>query len=148
MNKQQLIKTLKPIIKECIKEVIFEDGTLSTIISEVVKGTSGLVLEQRQQKIEKTTNRVLETNEEAMRRLQEKKAKVENRRKTLLNAIGKDAYNGVDLFEGTTPTTAPRNGSMAPQGSKPLDGVDPRDPGVDISSFGTNPNIWKKLAGN
>ena len=31
---------MKPLIKECIKEVIFEEGTLSTIISEVMKGTS------------------------------------------------------------------------------------------------------------
>ena len=26
MNKEQLKKTLKPMIKECIKEVIFEEG--------------------------------------------------------------------------------------------------------------------------
>ena len=65
----------------------------------------------------------------------------------MLDAIGRDAYNGVDLFEGTTPTRAPKDSTMSPQGSKPLDGVDPRDPGVDISSFGMNPQIWKKLAG-
>ena len=147
MNKNELKKMLKPLIKECIKEVIFEEGTLSTIISEVVKGTSGLVLEQRQQKITKTTEKVLETNEEAMRRLQEKKAKANNQRKMLLDAIGRDSYNGVDLFEGTTPTTLSRESSSTPQGSKPLDGVDPRDPGVDISSFASS-NIWKKLAGN
>ena len=31
MNKNELKKILKPLIKQCIKEVIFEDGTLSTI---------------------------------------------------------------------------------------------------------------------
>ena len=178
MNKNQLRKILKPLIKECIKEVIFEDGTLSTIISEVVKGTSGLVLEQRQQKIRETTEKVLETHEETMRRLQENKIKADNQRKTLLDAIGRDAYNGVDLFEGfeqkrkqlleqkrkmldaigkgayngvdlfegTTPM--PRSqGSSSPHGSKALDGVDPNDPGVDISQFGMSKQVWKKLAG-
>ena len=38
MNKTELKKILKPLIKQCIKEVIFEDGTLSTIISEVAVG--------------------------------------------------------------------------------------------------------------
>ena len=38
MKKSELKETLKPLIKECIKEVMFEDGTLSTIIAEVVKG--------------------------------------------------------------------------------------------------------------
>ena len=38
MNKNELKKVLKPLIKECIKEVMFEDGTLSTVIGEVVKG--------------------------------------------------------------------------------------------------------------
>ena len=38
MNKKELKAALKPLIKECIKEVIFEDGTLSTIISEVATG--------------------------------------------------------------------------------------------------------------
>lgn len=144
MNKNELKKILKPLIKECIKEVIFEDGTLSTIISEVVKGTSGQIVEHKQE----NTYRTLETNEEATRRLQEKKMQAQNRRKALLDAIGRDSYNGVDLFEGTTPVSPPRNSSTAPQGSKPLDGVDPRDPGVDISAFGMSSGIWKKLAGN
>jgi hypothetical protein len=39
MNKNELKKVLKPLIKECIKEVMFEDGTLSSIIAEVMKGT-------------------------------------------------------------------------------------------------------------
>ena len=40
MKKTELKNILKPLIKECIKEVIFEEGTLSTIISEVLRGTS------------------------------------------------------------------------------------------------------------
>jgi len=60
----------------------------------------------------------------------------------MLDAIGKDAFNGVDLFEGTTPAPA-----QTEQGKGALSGVDPRDPGVDISSFASI-GTWKKLAGN
>ena len=38
-------KKLKPLIKECIKEVIFEDGTLSSIVSEVVQGMGQTIVE-------------------------------------------------------------------------------------------------------
>ena len=40
MKKADLKKILRPLIKECIKEVVFEEGTLSTIISEVLKASS------------------------------------------------------------------------------------------------------------
>ena len=139
MNKSELKKILKPLIKECIKEVIFEDGTLSTIISEVVKGTTSqnIVYESKQ----KTKN-----TEELNKSAEMKRKQLKEQRRKMLDAIGREAYNGVELFEGTTPTTAQRDSSMSPQGSKPMDGVDPRDPGVDISSLGSS-SIWKKLAG-
>jgi len=134
MKKNELKKLLKPLIKECIKEVIFEEGSLSTIISEVIRGTSGIqpILEQ------KTEKAALENKQ---RRLEEQKQK----RKKMLDAIGKDAYNGVNLFEGTTPTPAPSTS----QGQGPLDGVAPNDPGVDITSIfsGHSSDIWKKLSG-
>ena len=134
MNKNELKKILKPLIKECVKEVIFEEGALSTIISEVMKGTSG-------------TQRIVETERpkqdfaERERKLKEAKM----RKRQLLDSIGKDAYNGVDLFEGTTPAPTPRT----TQGQGPLDSVAPNDPGVDISSIfsGHSAKIWQKLSG-
>ena len=42
MKKDQLKKSLRPIVKECIHEILLEEGMLSTIISEVVKGTTGV----------------------------------------------------------------------------------------------------------
>ena len=139
MNKNELKKILKPLIKECIKEVVFEEGTLSTIISEVMKGTGGsnIVQENRQPK--------LESNAEVNQRIERKQQQLKENRRKMLDAIGRDAYNGVDLFEGTTPTKAPR-GQSNPQGSNPLDGVAANDPGVDISKFGMT-GVWKKLAG-
>ena len=140
MNKKELKKILKPLIKECIKEVIFEDGILSTIISEVLKGAGS------QQVIRETAPPRMETAQEAKTRRNHKEKQLKENRKKMLDSIGRGAYNGVDLFEGTTPMAAPR-GSSSPHGSNPLDGVSAHDPGVDISSFGTS-GLWKKLAGN
>ena len=140
MKKTELKKILRPLIKECIKEVIFEDGTLSTIISEVVKGTSG------KQVVYETKKPVLESDAEAKMRRQRKQNQLSENRKKMLDAIGKDAYNGVDLFEGTVPMSAPRT-ATSPQGSGALQGVSPNDAGIDISKLGLN-NVWKKLAGN
>jgi len=134
MKKTELKKILKPLIKECIKEVIFEEGALSTIITEVVKGTS-------------QTQMIVETkqaNNYEQRSITKQKKSSENRKK-LLDAIGKDAYNGVNLFEGTTAAPAPRDNGGA-QG--PLSGVNPNDPGVDISRIFSSESsqIWKKLS--
>ncbi len=139
MKKEELKKILRPLIKECVKEVIFEEGTLSTIISEVLKGTSQqLVTEVKQ------PQRKVETDQQARQR---REKLIKEQRKKMLDAIGKDSYNGVDLFEGTTPMQADRSGGASSHRSKALEGIAPHDPGVDISSFGTS-GIWKKLAGN
>ena len=46
MNKNELKKIMKPLIKECIHEVLIEDGLLSNVVSEVAKGMQGnLVVE-------------------------------------------------------------------------------------------------------
>jgi len=136
MNKDQLKKTLRPMIKECIKEVIFEEGILSSIISEVVKGTGAPLVESRQ-----PTYQQPQIDYEARER-----AAKEKRRK-MLDSIGRDSYNGVDLFEGTQPLQERRSSSTSPQGSKPLDGVAPNDPGVNLSSLGVDTRLWSKLAG-
>ena len=136
MKKNELKKILKPLIKECIKEVIFEEGALSTIISEVMKGTSGA-----QQIVEVKAQSPKQDFARQERKMKESK----ERKRKLLDSIGKDAYNGVNLFEGTTPAPAPSSG----QGQNPLDGVAPNDPGVDISGIfsGHSAKIWQKLSG-
>ena len=136
MKKNELKKILKPLIKECIKEVIFEEGALSTIISEVMKGTSG-------------SQRIVETKAQQPKqdfaRQERKMQEAKERKRKLLDSIGRDAYNGVNLFEGTTPAPAPASS----QGQGPLDGVAPSDPGVDISDIfsGHSAKIWQKLSG-
>ena len=144
MNKNELKKVLKPLIKECIKEVLFEeDGALSHIISEVAVGLS---TSNRSMVSEAST--VADRPDYANRtfeREQKKSNHLKEQRKKLLDAIGKDAYGGVNVFEGTTPAPAPSN----PQGQGPLSGVSPSDPGVDISSIFNNKSsaIFSKLMG-
>ena len=139
MKKAELKKILKPLIKECIKEVIFEEGSLSTIIAEVIKGT-----DSRQVVYENKHNPPIGGNQKASQR---KQRLLKEQKKKMLDAIGRDAYNGVDLFEGTTPISPRGSSTSSPHGSKALDGVAPNDPGVDISSLAGS-GLWKKLAGN
>ena len=134
MKREELKKTLRPLIKECIREVIFEEGVLSGIISEVVKGTGG-------QRITETPQQPVYQKPQVD--LEEQRRKLQEQRKRMLDAIGSSAYNGVDLFEGTSPAPAQQSSR---QQSGPLSDVAPNDPGVDISSI-PGMGAWSKLAG-
>lgn len=136
MDKKELQKALKPIVKECIKEVLFEEGVLSTIVSEIAVGLGAnqqVIAEPvRQQAPQADRSQELVAMQERMKQTRE----------GLMEAIGKDAYGGIDLFEGTTP--APSAGDSSPHG--PLAGQDSRDPGVDISALvNLKGSLWNKL---
>jgi hypothetical protein len=123
MKRSELKKLIKPLVKECIHETLFEDGLLSGIVSEVAQGLGGgQVIKESSRSLPSTPDRSEEVRREQTKR----------QRKQLLDAIGKDAFNGVDLFEGTTPAP-PERKSMG-QGD-PLAGQDPDDPGVDITGI-------------
>ena len=144
MNKDDLRKVLKPLIKECIKEVIFEEGTLSTIISEVVTGLDKPMVVEA-----KKPTQQFETDEQVKARQEKRRLMETQKRKKLLDSIGGDAYNGVNLFEGTEPLHSAGSPSSAPTAQGPLSGVSAQDPGVDISGlFGQKSSaIWDKLSG-
>jgi len=128
MNKNDLKKVLKPLIKECIKEVIFEEkGALSHIISEVANGLSAT---PQKSVVKETAEKKWMARAKAASSTKNKEVLIE-RKKKLLDSIGNEAYNGVNLFEGTTPAPAPSSGGH--QG--PLSGMAPNDPGVDISNI-------------
>lgn len=136
MKKEDLKKVLKPLVKQCINEVLLEEGLLSTVIAEVMKGTGSVrIVETKQpQQIDNTVAR------------EAKRKQILERKKKLLDAIGKDSYNGVNVFEGTTPTkSAPPPGETQTQG--PLSGVAPNDPGVDISALMASAHNWSKMVG-
>ena len=66
----------------------------------------------------------------------------------VLDSIGKSAYNGVDIFEGTAPLKSGGSPSGAPTPGSPLSGIDPSDPGVNINALAeAMGSKWKKLAG-
>jgi hypothetical protein len=156
MNKRELKQLIKPIVKECIREALLEEGMLSTVIAEVVKGTSGLITEvsrpkvqqpePRKRKVQQATEKVLDNNEGTMRRLQERKSRATNTKKKLLDAIGSGAYRGVDLFEGTEPLSNSGNPSQGTQARGSLAGYAPDDSGVDISGLlDIAGGSWKKI---
>ena len=61
----------------------------------------------------------------------------------MLDSIGRDAYNGADLFENTEPLSNSGNNSNP---HSPLSGVSPRDAGVDIEKFmGKSEKIWQEM---
>ena len=76
---------------------------------------------------------------------QRKREQLRAHKQQLLDQIGNEAYNGIDLFEGTTPAAAEMS---ATQQAGPLANKDPSDSGVDISGIvalgGKN---WKALMG-
>ena len=129
MKKSELKNILKPLVSECIKESLLEDGLISGIIAEVVKGVvSG---QPSPEQITNVPNLQLERMKRNAYATQET-PKFQKQRATMMSAIGKESYNGVDLFEGTTPMEAD---NTAPQGGNPLAGQSPTNPGVDISSL-------------
>ena len=135
MKKTDLKKAIKPLVKECMHEILLEEGLLSNIVSEVATGLqTNLVVEQKQNTTEQLFKQNTVAQESQMEKLKEQKRR-------MLNAIGTEAYNGVDLFEGTTP--APTQQKTA-AGS--VDLGDPGDSGVDISSLmGGASKIWKAM---
>jgi len=118
---------LKNIIKECVKEVIFEEGVLSGIITEVAKGL------QAPRLVQETTN------------ARKPSPHSPSPDREVLAAIAKDNYADIknkfqnpELFEGTRP--APSG-----DGRGPLSGVDPNDPGVDLNNI-PGMSSWSSLA--
>ena len=137
MKKADLKKLIKPLVKECIHEVLIEEGVLSNVVSEVAKGMQTNVVVESKKQDEQLFNEDLQ-----MKRSQEEgRLKLQEYRKKLLEEVGTDAYNGVDLFEGTTPMAAQ---SESKAGS--VDLGDPSSSGVDISSLmGGASQVWKQM---
>ena len=140
MKRSELKNIIKPLVKECITESLLEEGLLSNVISEVMKGMSPVIMESAP-----VADPTAGMQKAAMREAQEAKLKqAKQNRKKLLDAIGSDSYGGVDLFEGTSP--APAQQSPESQAASPLGGVAPGDPGVDISGIlGIGGHKWKSL---
>ena len=138
MKKNDLKQLIKPIVKECIHEALIEEGLLSNVVAEVLKGSQQATL------TENTKHSIDGPFEKHMPQKAPRKANTTQQigkyRKKMANAIGQDAYNGVNLFEGTEPLAS----SEPAKGRADLG--DPRDAGVDISSLlGDASAIWQAM---
>ena len=147
MKKSDLKKALKPIVKECINEVLLEQGLLSTIITEVVKGLEPI----HRQPVISTPNKEMVFQQEQLEEQQnflneERHQKLKEQKRKLLDAAGfkTDIFAGTEPITGgiTTENKEPSTGS--PAGT--LAGVDPHDPGVDITGLAALAGRdWKKM---
>ena len=140
MKKSEFKKLIKPIVKECIKESLLEGGILSEIIGEVAKGMVPQTI------VETNTTSAPAPKDPTLERMkanafsQDHSSKLNEHKTKLMAAIGGSAYNGVNLFEGTTP--APSQ-TTSQQQAAPMAGQAPHDPGVDITNlFGAVGRNW------
>jgi len=135
MDKAELKKILKPLMKECIREVLMEQGLMKLMSENVsVQQTTNFQQKKQQAPAEKTK----QNNE------------IDQYRKTMLESIGKSGYlnNQFDPFSGTKPLTESQAASASP--TSRTSNIDPAvldDPGIDISGFMGNKNTWKALIG-
>ncbi len=140
MKKNDLKKIIKPLVKECIHEVLLEEGLLSGIVSEVAQGMQGAVLTEvaQPQRAQKSPSR-----SQMRRKTQNTNKKIQEHREKLMASINSDAYNGVNLFEGTEAMSSYEAAEPKP-GS--VDLGSPGDAGVDISSLmGGASQIWQAM---
>jgi len=131
MNKSDLKKALMPIIKECIREAIFEEGVLSGVITEVAQGLGQI--NSSPQVTRKQTSPDTQPSQaviEAKKQLSEVKA-------SLQQATGMQG-----IFEGTKPL--PGGGGTNSQHG-PLRDKDPSDAGVDIGGLMKMTGGWSHL---
>ena len=137
MKKSEFKKIIKPIVSECIKESLMEDGLISGIIAEVVRGMATTAPAPKM--IETSPDPVsVRMKRNAFDKKQTKQ--LQEHRNKLMSAVGESAYNGVNLFEGTTPVAAEKSPS---QNAGPMSGHASSDPGVDISNlFGAVSQHW------
>jgi len=111
MNKQELKNLIKPLIKECLKEVLIEEG-FTKMVSE-------------------SRHAVTETMP-VKKQPPQQKANLSEARKKMLDSIGN---TGFDPFSGSTPITEAGDVS---ESSFPVTGLNSSDRGVDISRLMSN----------
>ena len=128
MKPSEFKKILKPLIKQTIKEVILEEGILSSIVSEVARGLQGnLVVES--------------SNKKESEDLVRKEREYEKQRQERIRRLNESSQMPVDIFSGTKPLPEVSGDSRAA-----LAGTASTDAGVDIANIEKLANgKWKHL---
>ena len=139
MKKSDLKQLIKPLVKECIHEVLLEEGLLSNVVAEVAKGLQGATLIEAQQPTLPFPKKA-----DIGRKTNESREKLQRHRQDLMKTIGNEAYNGVNLFENTTAMPASTDNDSG--GPASVLGENTADPGVDISSIiGGAAQVWQAM---
>ena len=133
---------LKSIIKECVKEVLFEEGVLSNLVAEVAFGLAKaqvpLVETKQPPQMNAAALQEAREQEEELRR----QKLLETKRK-MLDAMGNSKM--ANVFEGTEPLKQGGSPSASPAHG-PMANRDPNDAGVDISGlFSLAGQKWNAL---
>ena len=96
---------LKAIIKECVRETLFEEGVLSEMIAEVAYGLAraqNLMVESKPQQVQVENSQSQQKLEDERNEVRRKKL-LETKRK-MLDAMSDKKMSNV--FEGTEPLTS------------------------------------------
>lgn len=142
MDKNSLKKVIKPLIKECLTEILYEQG-LNKLIEESIKTKSREVVKETKQE---ETYEMKEKHfmKQATQTANSQKTKLQEAKKQLLEKI---AMNGFDPFAGSTPIQGDQE--QISESINPDMSVHPglAGGGVDISGLlGQNKQIWKGLS--
>jgi hypothetical protein len=142
MKKDELKQLIKPLVKECIHEALLEEGLLSNVVAEVAKGLQASLIVEAP----RTTQSKQPTEDHHMKRkMEHSRRQMTEKHQKLLDAVGRDSYNGVNLFEGTAPLSKGGDPS-AGQSPPSVLGENSNDPGVDISDLvGDASRLWKAM---
>jgi len=117
MTKSEMKKIMKPLVKECLQEMLLEEGLLSNLIEQVNKGNKQVFSESSRRE-----------PDPAPTKKPQAKPQINEVRKKLADSIGKGAYASV--FEGLEPAPSPN--SM---------GGDDGDAGMDLSILNNIPGL-------
>lgn len=140
MKKSELKQLIKPIVKECVEEsvqeILLESGLLSAVIKEVMKGALPVLTESinqppvkqqiKQQESIRFNQLLRDLEQDKQDRINEIKKENQEINKSLSMTVG-----GIDVFKNTKPAPA----TIQESAGSPLSGVEPNDPGVDISKI-------------
>ena len=131
MKTSDFKKILKPLIKQTIKEVLFEEGVLSGVVSEVARGLqNNLVVEAASPQVSKQKETTSAQEKEYEKNRQ---ARIKRLNESTKTKLGADAFhNTKELSTGAS--------------HSPLGGVSAADSGVDISDIEKlSKGRWKHL---
>ena len=83
MKKNELKRLIKPVVKECIHEVLLESGLLTNIVSEVAQGMNQNVIVEKQQK---QSDALFNEDQQIKKQVQKSNEKLREHRKKLMDS--------------------------------------------------------------